>query len=312
MHTEKSGRRLLGGKIWYIPETAVKPAAIVQPEPEMPRFAKRMAYHNQKNYHYGLYEYIQVYLAYSSSRMASNRLTMQQVQEVYRTNKIATTFEPVKVNDLIEILNHFLCVNHIMETIMTPLSANYIKKLHHLLTYGTFSDRKHRTGLGEFRTKDAKPGAPAKQITGQLGELIKNYEKRKADFNGILDFHARFELIHPFEDYNGRVGRVLILKECLRQGVDPFIIDDKRHCRVGEGYSGADRGRSGGAETLPGKNGALSADAIHPGRPTRKERPICAVNAPGIISSSLLPSAVWRSQPYSTFATKRFRITLIR
>ena len=224
-------------KIWYIPETAVKPAAIVQPEPEMPRFAKRMAYHNQKNYHYGLYEYIQVYLAYSSSRMASNRLTMQQVQEVYRTNKIATTFEPVKVNDLIEILNHFLCVNHIMETIMTPLSANYIKKLHHLLTYGTFSDRKHRTGLGEFRTKDAKPGAPAKQITGQLGELIKNYEKRKADFNGILDFHARFELIHPFEDYNGRVGRVLILKECLRQGVDPFIIDDKRRGAYNRGIA---------------------------------------------------------------------------
>ena len=226
---EKSG--------WLIPSNAKKPEAITPQEPELTKFAKKVVYQRSKNNHFGIYEYIQVNLAYSSNRMASNRLTRTQVEEIYRTNKIATAFEPMKVDDIIETINHFTCVQHVVDNITAPLTQSFIKKLHHLLTYGTYSDRKHKAGSGEYRTSPNKIGVPPKEINRALGELIKEYEKQPADFERILDFHVRFERIRPFEDYNGRVGRIIIVKECLRYGVDPFIIDDKRRGAYNRGIA---------------------------------------------------------------------------
>ena len=214
------------GNVWVIPAKAKRPSEMKGVEIPLTAFAKRVVYQRSKNNHYGIYEYIQVNLAYSSNRMASNRLTRNEVEEVYRTNKITTSFEPVKIDDLIETINHFSAVRYVIDTILTPLSRTYIKKLHEILTYGTYAERKEKLLSGEFRNEADKFGVPASEIDSALTKLIDEYEKNPVNMDRIVDFHAEFEIIHPFSDYNGRVGRLIIIKECLRHGIDPFIIDE--------------------------------------------------------------------------------------
>ena len=237
---------------WLIPEGTEKPGRkprtqttrkAPQPKTVLTPFAKRIVYQRTKNNHYGVYEYIQVNLTYSSNRMASNRLTRNEVEEVYRTNKISTSFEPVKVDDIIETINHFSAVKYIIDNITAPVSQALIKKLHRLLTYGTYADRKEIIRSGEYRQEQSKIGVSPKDINSRMNALIKDYESQAATLARILDFHVRFEKIHPFEDYNGRVGRLIMIKECLRYGIDPFIIDDKHRGSYNRGIAswGGDR-----------------------------------------------------------------------
>lgn len=196
--------------------------------PDLSEYAKRIVRQRIKNNHYGIYEYIQLNLTYSSNRMASNRLTRNEVEEIYRTNKITSSFEPAKVDDIIETVNHFAAVRFVIDNITEPLTGVMIRKLHHILTYGTYADRKEKIRPGEYRVSKTDVGVPAKEITGSVTALIREYEKGLITLDRILDFHVHFERIRPFEDYNGRLGRLLMLKECLRHEIDPFIIDDKR------------------------------------------------------------------------------------
>lgn len=224
--------------VWLIPLDAAKPGRKPKMKTEQPAltaFAKRIVYQRNKNNHFGIYEYIQVNLTYSSNRMASNRLTRGEVEEIYRTNKITSSFEPVKVDDIIETINHFFAVRYVVDHIMTPLSQSFIKKLHYILTYGTYVDRKEKISSDEYRICASDIGVPPKEIHTALVTLIKDYENDSVDMERVLDFHVHFEQIHPFKDYNGRVGRLIMLKECLRHGVTPFIIDDKRRSRYFRG-----------------------------------------------------------------------------
>lgn len=225
---------------WLIPENAVAPDSCDEEEKQTPPLLKKMRYQMERNNHFGIYEYVQVNLAYSSSRMASNRLTRQQVQEIYRTNRISPSFEATKVDDIIEIANHFMCMRYVVDNIMTPLTVAFMKRLHQLLTYGTYADQNHKNGLGEFRTKDTKLGISHYQINKSIADLVKDYEKKSVDLNQVLDFHVQFERIHPFDDYNGRVGRIIMMKECLRHEIVPFIIDDKHRGAYNRGISNWD------------------------------------------------------------------------
>lgn len=219
---------------WLIPRGTPKPKRkaaekkVVTPKPNLTAFAKRIVYQRTKNNHYGIYEYIQVNLTYSSNRMASNRLTRNEVEEVYRTNKITTSFEPVKVDDIIETINHFAAVRYIVDNIPAPLTQTFLKKLHQILTYGTYADRKENLHPGEYRTSVSNIGVNPKEISSGLATMVKDYESGAVNLEKILDFHVRLEKIRPFVDYNGRLGRLVMMKECLRYGIDPFIIDDKR------------------------------------------------------------------------------------
>ena len=136
------------------------------------------------------------------------------------------------MSDLIETLNHCMCVDYILDHIQEPLTQKFIQNLHYMLMIGTIDERKERVTPGEYRTDRIKPRnrrlLPAKKINSSLGELLREYEARKrVDRSIILDFHVRFEQIFPFEDGNGRVGRLIMFKECLRYDVMPFILDDK-------------------------------------------------------------------------------------
>lgn len=220
---------ILKNGAWFVPENTPKPKREKKKEPEiiLPLLVKKLQYQKKKNNHFGIYEYIQVNLAYSSNRMASNQLTRTQVTEMYRTHKISKSFEATKIDDIIEVINHFICVQFMVDVVMAPLTQTMIKKFHQLLTYGTYSDRQHKLGCGEYRTGADKLGVAPDEISGSLSELIKEYEQGEANLDKILDFHVKFEKIHPFDDYNGRVGRIIMMKECLRHGIDPFAIDDK-------------------------------------------------------------------------------------
>lgn len=241
---------------WLIPENTKAPD-VEEEDRDLP-LLKKLRYQMMRNNHYGIYEYIQVNLAYSSNRMASNRLTRKQVLEMYRTNRITPAFEATKVDDIFEVANHFLCVRYVIENALAPLSVDMIKHIHHLLTYGTIGDKRRKVAAGAFRSKVAKWGVPPEKIKRELTQLLQNYEKKVVnyekklvDYAGLpandelvaqllvmlLDFHVRFERIQPFDDYNGRVGRVLLLKECLRLGLAPFIIDDKHRSDYNRGIT---------------------------------------------------------------------------
>ena len=232
-------------KTWLIPSGIEKPERKKYERkteenalnPDLSEYAKRIVRQRIKNNHYGIYEYIQLNLTYSSNRMASNRLTRNEVEEIYRTNKITSSFEPAKVDDIIETVNHFAAVRFVIDNITEPLTGVMIRKLHHILTYGTYADRKEKSRPGEYRVSKTDIGVPAKEITGSVTALIREYEKGLITLDRILDFHVHFERIRPFEDYNGRLGRLIMLKECLRHEIDPFIIDDKRRGAYNRGIA---------------------------------------------------------------------------
>ena len=229
--------------VWLIPDTAKKPQAKASASSRFdklhPLACKLVRQKTKKNYH-GLYDYVQINYAYSSCRMASNRLTRGQVESIFRKGKVRESFEPVKVSDLIEVMNHCVCMDYIFDHIEMPLSVRFIKQLHEILTYGAVDDRLQKVYPGEFRNTQSKRKeqfvAPAEKINARLINLIDNYESRsEVTRKEILDFHVRFESIFPFEDANGRVGRLIMFKECLRHGVMPFILDDKKRTGYLEG-----------------------------------------------------------------------------
>lgn len=219
---------------WLIPEKAEKPEKL-GPAPNMPELsplaAKLVRQKKKKNFH-GLYDYIQINLTYSSSRMASNRLTRDQVESIFKKGKVRESFEPLKVSDLVEAMNHCACIDYILDHIQEPLTQKLVQHLHYLLMFGTVDHRKNRVTPGVYRTEKAAGRNrqlldPAK-INSSLGAVLKAYESQTdIGRTQILDFHVRFEEIFPFEDGNGRIGRLIMFKECLRHNVMPFILDDK-------------------------------------------------------------------------------------
>ncbi len=237
---------------WLIPADAKKPKRPEEPEfvdEKLSSLAKKLTVQKKKKCYHGLYDYVVINLTYSSSRMASNRLTRGQVETIFKKGKVSVAFEPMKVSDVIEVLNHCFCIDHIIDTIMEPLTIKYIRNLHYLLTFGTMDERKKKVIPGQFRTSISKRkegfALPADSIQGKLKVLLTEYESHKeVERREILDFHVHFERIFPFDDYNGRIGRLIMFKECLRHGVMPFIIDDKRRGRYLEGLHEWDYDRS--------------------------------------------------------------------
>ncbi|MBO4991972.1 MAG: Fic family protein [Firmicutes bacterium] len=232
-----------------LPENAEKPTRRTREAAKLPILVKKLQRQRTKKIYHGLYDYIQINFCYSSNRLASNRLLLTQVEEVYRKGKVSTGFEPIKVDDLIEAYNHFTCVSHIIDTAAARISQSYIRKLHTMLSYGTMAERKLQFHPGEYRRDTCTIGktktTPPKNINSQMNALIAEYESLdKVELAQILDFHVRFERIHPFTDGNGRVGRLLMFKECLRHEITPFILDDKRRTEYLKGIREWDMDKS--------------------------------------------------------------------
>ena len=219
--------------VWQIPKKAEKPRHKKTEPTQIPKLLRTLIKQRDGRQYRGLYEYLQINMVYSNGRMASNRLTRNQVELLYKADCIYTESEPIKINDIIEARNHFLCVDMILNDATKPLTQSFITQLLALLLSESCRHKRHSPISSSFRKSDtsSKFGktTPPSEIPSALTKLFKEYEAQTdIGFHEILDLHVQFERIRPFEDCNGRIGRLLMLKECLRHGVTPFIIDDKR------------------------------------------------------------------------------------
>ena len=235
---------------WYIPANAKKLGRkIKEPAPQqLPKLLQILLKQRDTGRYSGLYDYLQINMAYSNDRMASNRLTRQQVEALYNSDKIFTVNETLKVNDIIETRNQFNCVDFILTEAMSPLTQSLIQKLHTMIYSDCCDHRRKPLPAGGYRktVAPAKFGktTPPAEINSALNTLFRKYEAQKEiGFHEILELHVRFERIRPFEDCNGRIGRLLMLKECLRRDVIPFVIDDKRRTGYLEGLRQWDEDR---------------------------------------------------------------------
>lgn len=181
----------------------------------------------------GLYHQTQIDFSYNSNKIEGNILSKEQTRYIYETNTIAvTTEEATPIDDIIETINHFQCFDYMIDVAELDLSENIIKEFHRLIKCNTTDSRKEWFNLGDYKAKpnmvgDSKTTLPSK-VNGEMAKLIADYRMiEKVKFEDIVEFHYRFESIHPFQDGNGRVGRMIIFKECLKWNITPFIIDEK-------------------------------------------------------------------------------------
>jgi Fic family protein len=221
----------LTGKTWNIPEDAGLPNRKPSTKIVMPLLAI-LREQKAAKLKGGIYHRTQIDLTYNSNHIEGSRLTQEQTRYIFETNTIGITDESVNVDDIVETINHFRCIDLIIDRAEERLSEAFIKELHLLLKSGTSDSRRDWFAVGDYKRLPNEVGGnetcPPKEVHRQMKALLSQYNaKKQKTFEDILDLHQRFEAIHPFQDGNGRVGRLVMFKECLANGIVPFIITDE-------------------------------------------------------------------------------------
>ena len=180
----------------------------------------------------GIYHKVQVELTYNSNHIEGSRLTHDQTRYIYETNTIGMENGVLNVDDIVETANHFQCIDLIIDNAEQPLTEDFIKLLHRTLKTGTSDSRKDWFAVGEYKKLPNEVGgrttASPEEVEQKCRELLEQYAKLgKKTLKDLVEFHYLFECIHPFQDGNGRVGRLILFKECLRYDIVPFIIDEE-------------------------------------------------------------------------------------
>lgn len=220
----------LVGKSWVIPADAPIPLRS-NARVKISTLLDILRDQKATKYKGGIYHRIQIDLTYNSNHIEGSRLTKDQTRYIFETNTIGITDQAVKIDDIIETTNHFRCIDFIIDHATEPLSEALIKQLHKLLKTGTSDASKSWFVVGDYKKLPNEVGgiettAP-EAVSKELRTILKEYKSLKViRFDDILNFHHQFESIHPFQDGNGRVGRLIMFKECLNQGIVPFIISD--------------------------------------------------------------------------------------
>jgi len=182
----------------------------------------------------GIYHHTQIKLAYNTNRIEGSKLSEEQTRYIYETNTIVANDGELAANvdDIIETVNHFSCFDYMLEIADQQLTEEHIKKFHYLLKFNTSDSKKTWFKVGDYKLKPNIVGGVETSLPGQvpsdMKHLLDKYEKivEKTIYD-IIDFHYRFESIHPFQDGNGRVGRLIVFKECLANNIIPLIIEDE-------------------------------------------------------------------------------------
>ena len=222
----------LTGKTWNIPEDAQKPDR-ANKRVEIPTTLLEILVAEKKaKLSGGIYYKVQIELTYNSNHIEGSRLTHDQTRYIFETNTIGIDSCAVKVDDIVETANHFKCIDLIIENAKKAITETFIKELHRTLKNGTTDARQDWFAVGDYKKLPntvgdmftAKPEEVAEKMKGLLFEYNAKNEK---SFDDLLDFHYKFECIHPFQDGNGRIGRLLLFKECLKHNIVPFIIDEE-------------------------------------------------------------------------------------
>ena len=221
----------LAGKTWRIPENAEKPERSNKKVKPPTTLLDILQDEKTNKYSGGIYHKTQIDLTYNSNHMEGSRLTHDQTRYIFETNTIGIEKEVLNVDDVIETANHFRCIDKILDHAKATLSEKFIKELHLILKNGTSDSRKDWFAVGDYKKLPNEvggvPTALPEDVADRMKELLAEYNgKVKVSFEDILDFHVKFERIHPFQDGNGRVGRLIMFKECLKYNIVPFIIED--------------------------------------------------------------------------------------
>ena len=221
----------LTGKTWNIPTTAEKPDRLNK-HVDMPKtLLDVLRAEKAAKRHGGIYHRVQIDLTYNSNHIEGSRLTHDQTRFIFETNTIGMSDGAVKVDDVVETANHFKCIDMVIDSAAHVLSEAFIKQLHATLKSGTSNSRQDWFAVGDYKKLPNEVGgmdtAQPEEVASQMKKLLSEYNANKEkSFDDLLDFHYRFERIHPFQDGNGRVGRLVLFKECLRNNIVPFIIDE--------------------------------------------------------------------------------------
>lgn len=222
---------ILEGKKWKIPENATKPVRKQRAGKVSKDILTRLKLEKESGIPGGIYHKVQIELTYNSNHMEGSRLSHEQTRYIFETNTIGIQDETVNVDDVVETANHFRCIDQVIELANYSLSESFIKQLHYILKSGTSDSRKAWFAVGDYKRFENEVGGSEttkpEKVTTEMKKLLKKYNTyKKKTLKEILDFHYEFEKIHPFQDGNGRVGRLIMFKECLHNGITPFIIED--------------------------------------------------------------------------------------
>ena len=220
----------LTGKTWNIPEDALPPERINAKKFSDNDLLNRLKEEKDSGMKGGIYHKVQVSLTYNSNHIEGSKLTEDQTRRIFETSTIGAD-DQADVNDIIETVNHFRCVDHIIDNAKKRLTENMIKTLHFMLKSGTSDSSKRWFRVGDYKLRPNEVGGqatcPPSEVEAKMRSLLAEYNsKEMKSLEDIVRFHKMFEDIHPFQDGNGRVGRLIMFKECLANNIVPFIIDE--------------------------------------------------------------------------------------
>ena len=223
---------VLVGKTWMIPESVEKPIRKTRSDAAPETLLDILLREKNASLSGGIYHKVQIELTYNSNHIEGSRLTHDQTRYIFETNTIGATNDNVNVDDIVETSNHFRCIDLVIENATSMLTEGFIKELHRVLKNGTSDSRQSWFAVGDYKKLPNEVGGRdttlPEDVASEMKALLANYNATKEKtLEEILDFHYRFERIHPFQDGNGRVGRLILFKECLRNNIVPFIIDEE-------------------------------------------------------------------------------------
>lgn len=222
---------VLDGKTWKIPSTSKKPERAVRHAVKKELLLEVLKREKDSALRGGIYHKIQIDLTYNSNHIEGSKLSHDQTRFIFETKTLGITKDSVKIDDIIETANHFRCIDLIIESAKSRLTESLIKQLHFILKSGTSDCQKIWFKVGGYKMLENEVGgqntAKPAEVAGRIKTLLLDYNsKKEINLDDILDFHVQFESIHPFQDGNGRVGRLIMFKECLKHNIVPFIITD--------------------------------------------------------------------------------------
>ena len=221
----------LTGKTWNIPEDAQKPSRVRAQAAAPTTLLSVLQREKQSRLPGGIYHRVQIDLTYNSNHIEGSRLSREQTRFIFETNTIGIEKQAVNVDDVVETANHFRCIDMVIDDASRALSQAMIKRLHEILKSGTSDSRQDWFAVGEYKKLPNEVGgqetAAPEDVENRMRALLNAYNaKTRKTLRDLLDFHVQFESIHPFQDGNGRVGRLILFKECLKNDIVPFIITD--------------------------------------------------------------------------------------